>query len=272
MRLQPIKGKMPILMGLLALVMAGMFCLYRCSHSSSGVENIYSHPRGDTLSVAIEMSPLCYTYSGDSVKGFDYELIKEICAIHNVPVVFHPFTPLDYAFKGMESGKFDMVVASLPATEELRKKYPLTDDVYLDRQVLVQKNDTLSEAYVKSQTDLIGDTVWMAHNSPYITRLRNMSKELGDSVYVMTDPDYSAEHLCILTAMGNIPRAVVSRNVAEKMAGKYPGLDYTMPISFNQFQTWAVNPKYPQLLDSLNSWLGSFKKTEAYSRLAEKYL
>lgn len=44
------------------------------------------------------------------------------------------------------------------------------------------------------------------------------------------------------------------------------------PISFRQFQCWAVAPGDNALLDSLNTWLTQFKATEAYRKLTEKYL
>lgn len=272
MNIQPLKGKMPVYIALLALVLAAMWLLYRCSHNHEGVANEFAHPSGDTLVVAIEMSPMSYAYSGDTVTGFDYEMIREICRIHHVPVVFQPFAPYKYAFEGMKEGKFDMIVASMPATKDLKEMYPLTGPVYLDRQVLVQKIGRDGKPGVNSQLQLIGDTVWIAANSPYITRLRNMSKELGDSVYVMSDPQYSSEHLCILTSLGKIPRAVVNEGIARRMSRKYNNLEYSTPISFNQFQCWAVNPRYPELLDSLDSWIKSFKATPAYQSLTEKYL
>lgn len=271
-RLSPIKGKMPVLIGLLALVMALIWMLNRCSHKPETAANFFTHPDGDTLVVAIEMSPLSYSYAGDSVSGFDYEMLTDICKAHKVPVVFHPFAPLNYAFEGLDDGRFDMIVASLPATEELRKKYPLSQEVYIDRQVLVQQKKPCGHNKITEQNQLRGDTVWVADNSPYLTRLRNMSQELGDTVFVLSDPQYSSEHLCILTSLGEIPRAVVSESVAKRMAAKYDNISYDVPISFSQFQTWAVSPKYPELLDSIDRWITQFKATTRYNQLMEKYL
>ncbi len=44
---------------------------------------------GDTLAVAIEMSPLTYNFAhGDSAAGFDYEIISDFAADRGIPVTF----------------------------------------------------------------------------------------------------------------------------------------------------------------------------------------
>lgn len=99
-----------------------------------------------------------------------------------------------------------------------------------------------------------------------------MSRELGESIYVVSPDKYSSEHLAILTALGEVKQAVVNEAIARRIAADYPILDIDTQISFNQFQCWAVAPGDSTLLDSLNVWLNSFKGTPAYHRLAEKYL
>ena len=123
-----------------------------------------------------------------------------------------------------------------------------------------------------SQEQLIGDTVWVAEGSPFNTRLRNMIRELGDSIVVVSEPGYSSEHLAIRTALGEVKQAVVNEAVARHIAKRYPCLDISTPISFNQFQVWAVAPGDTVLLDSLNVWVNEFKKTPQYRALADKYL
>ena len=61
----------------------------------------------------------------------------------------------------------------------------------------------------------------------------------------------------ILTALGEIPRAVVNRATAESFRDRYPSLDLSVNISFNQFQSWALAPRDSLLRDSLNLWLPS---------------
>lgn len=272
---QPIKGKLPVLIALLILVLSSMWLLGRCSRSNeSSIANQFNRPSGDTLVVAIELSPTSYAFIGDSAMGFDYEMLRDIAAAHNLPIVFHPFAPMDYALEGLDKGDFDMVVATMPASSKLQQDFLLTDDVFLDRQVLVRQKDSIASdtADMPPQMRMLGDTVWITASSPFRDRLVNLSHELGDTIYISSDPEYSAEHLVLLTALGEIKQAVVNEAVAKKIADSYPNVDISTPVSLSQFQPWIVRSDKETLRDSLNSWIRQFKETPEYTRLVEKYL
>ena len=271
---QPIKGKLPILISLLILVLSSMWLLDRCSRSKeSPIANSFSHPDGDTIAVAIEMSPTSYFFSGDTAVGFDYEMLNAIDKAHNLNLVFQPFAPVDYALDGLRNGDFDVVVATLPASGSLQKEFLSTNDVFVDRQVLVRLKDNTSDSteMVPSQIHLLKDTVWTTDSSPFRDRLSNLSNELGDTIYVMSDPEYNAEQLVILTALGEIKQAVVNETVARKIAADYPQIDISTPVSMSQFQPWLLPKSKTELRDSLNCWIEQFKQTPDYQRLTEKY-
>lgn len=275
MRPQPLKGKLYILIATLILIVAFMWLLSRCSRSDEAtIVNHFSRPGGDTLAVAIELSPTIYAFSGDSATGFDYEMLRDIAAKHNLPIVFHPFAPVDYALNGLKKGDFDIVVASVPSSDELEHDFLLTDDVFIDRQVLVRLSDTLSVAggNKPSQLSLLGDTVWIPSSSPVRSQLKNLSHELGDTIYIMSDPEYSAEHLVLLTALGEIKQAVVNESVARRLASDYPEIDYSTSISMSQFQPWILNNDNESLRDSLNVWIKQYKESPDYENLVERYI
>lgn len=273
MKPKPIQGKLPILISLLILVLATMWLVGRCSRSNeSPIVRQFQRPGGDTLSVAIELAPTSYSFEGDSAAGFDYEMFKEIAKQHNLPVKFHPFAPIDYALKGLKTGDFDIVVANVPASTNLQEEFNLTNDVFVDRQVLVRlKRQGDSIQTQPSQMELLGDTVWVADSTPFKERLLNLSHELGDTIYILSDPDYNSEQLVLLTALGEIRQAVVNESVAKRLSSDYPQLDMSVPISMTQFQPWIVNKSSNELRDSLNSWIDEFKQTTDYQKLVDKY-
>ncbi len=249
-RLTPKKGQLPLLLILLALVVLGMIFIAQSSHSGQGTfHREYVKSGGNTLDVAIELTPGVYRVAGDSAIGRDYEMLKRISRECSVPMKFHPFVPLSHAMEGLEAGKYDVVVASMPATSELKEKYLMTEPVYLDREVLVQR---VGDA-ITSQLDLGGDTVWISNDSPIAARIENLSQEIGDTIYIQQDPRYGAEHLIILVNSGAIRLAVVNESVAKSMKKDYPDIDISTPVSFTQFQCWAVGRE--ELRDSLNGWL-----------------
>ncbi|MDE6097323.1 MAG: transporter substrate-binding domain-containing protein [Muribaculaceae bacterium] len=269
-----IKGRMPVYVALLILVLSGMWMLGRCSHPQNGsVAARFTHPGGDTLAVAIEMSPLTYAYSGDTVVGFDYELIRQMCAAHGQPVVFQPFAPLEYALKGLEDHTFDLVVANLPATSAIRKNYGTTEAVFTDRAVLVQRADTAdSSAMITNTRQLAGREVWIADGSTLRSRLEHLAAESGEDIIIKSNPEYSAELLGIMVQQGKIPCAVINETVARQLKSDYPDIDISLPISFSQFQTWIVRRGDDSLLNKLNSWIKQYKATPAYRHLVNKYM
>lgn len=266
---------MPLLVALLALTLAAMWMLSRCSRPApSGIANTYRRPGGDTIAVAIELSPASYAFSGDTVTGFDYEMLRDIGRIHGVDFDFHPFVPLAYALDGMRDGRFDMAVATVPASASIGREFPLTQEAFVDRQVLVRRSGAVADSAGTSTpgvVSLLGDTVWVPASSPFRERLVNLGRELGDTIYVRSAPGYTPEHLVMLTALGEIRQAVVNEKVAAVMARAYPQLDYSTEVSLNQFQPWIVAPGREALRDSLNSWMTSYKASPAYARLMDKY-
>lgn len=259
------------LLALLVAVLCGMFFLKQCSQPNGYSDGKFPPKSGgDTLDIAIEISPLSYSLSHDTVSGLDYDILRDLSKRHRRPVKFHPFAPLDYAIEGLENGYFDIVVSSLPSTRQLKDELPLTDEIYTDREVLVQRRD--NPRFVKSAEMLAADTVWIAAGSPIRERLVNLSKEIGDTIIINEVAGATSELMILRTAIGELPRAVVNEGIARRLAAEYPDLDISTPVSFSQFQSWAVSPGRPELRDTLNSWLKEYRGTAKYQRLLKTYL
>lgn len=254
------------------VVLGAMFLANKCSHQHQSPfgDNVPQKSGGDTLDVAIEISPIAYSLADDTVSGLDYEILCDLSRMHHRPVKFHPFAPLSYALQGLESGAFDLVVSSLPSTSQLKEELLLTDRIYLDREVLVQRRD--SEHFISTPDALGGDSVWIASGSPFKERLRNLSSEIGDTIYICQNHQYTAEHLVMLIATNRIERAVVNEGVAQQMAKNYPNIDISTPVSFTQFQVWALRGDNTDLCKTINAWIKAYRKTDRYAALTKKYL
>lgn len=265
------RPSMILLVALLIAALCSMFLIKKCSHETTRrASPIYpAKSLGDTIDVAIEISPLSYSLSRDTISGLDYDIIREMATKHKRAVKFHPFTPLEYAIQGLSNGTFDIVVSSLPLTTKLKEALPMTDYVYTDREVLVQRKDS---AFIGSPEKLAGDSVWIPAASPIRERLVNLSKEIGDTIHIVRSPGHTSEHLIIMVALGQIKRAVVNEGVARRLASRYPDIDITTPVSFSQFQSWAVSPKNIPLRDTINAWLRDFRATPRYEAILAEYL
>lgn len=226
---------------------------------------------GDTLDVAIDYGPMSLFTYDDTLGGFNYDMIRGMATANGLKVKFHPVTTPGSSIEGLENGLYDIVVSDIAATAEASENVVFTEPVYLDKQVLVQKKDSLGNTEVSSQLDLAGREVWVTSGSPSAMRLRNLSAEIGDTILVKEDPDYGSEQLVMMVAVGDIPLAVVNEKTALRLAGEYPGIDVSTAISFTQFQTWALRKKEMELTDSVNSMIKRYKQTDGYKDLLRRY-
>lgn len=254
--MRPIRPRLSMLVTLLAAAVAAMALLGKCSRQQkSPFSRAEALATGDTLNIAIEFNGTCYGVRGDSAFGRDYQIIESIARRRGIPVKYHPFVPLAHATEGLLQGRYNIVIASMPLTVELKERFLMTDPVYLDREILIQHTDTASDGAlpVRTALDLAGDTVWLPEDSPFRSRIAALAREIGDTIHIRTLPGVNAEHLVVLTALGRIPRAVVPATVARRLLPRYPALDTTVAVSFTQFQSWALRDT--ALRDSINLWL-----------------
>ena len=257
---------------LLLLAVALMVALYKCSNSARRplfAAGYPAHSGGDTLDVAIEITPLGYNISGDTVTGIDYDILRDLGHIHRRGIKLHPFAPLDYALGGLDAGAFDIVVSSLQSTTQLKSRVDVTEAVYIDRYVLVTNIDGDTTA---TAAELGHDTVWIPTGSPVRASLVNLGRETGDTIHIDDQSALTAEHLLMLTAAGKVRRAVVAEGEARAAATADPRLHICAPVTFNQFQVWAIaKGRNDALRDTIDKWLRDYKKTPRYDTLLRRY-
>lgn len=267
------KWQLGIYVALLVAVIAAMISLRTCGDEQI---NVASHNRndmasgGDTIDVAIEYSPLsCYAY-GDTLGGFNYDFLRLLADSCGVVIKYHPFVSLKVALEGLKSGMYDVMAAQFPVTRENKEKYLFTQALYLDKQVLVQRN--IDGQPIKTQLDLAGDTVNIVKGSPMRDRIMSLAREIGDTIYVVSDSVYGPEQLFLMVATGDIRLAVINESIARKMASSHPNVDISTAISFSQFQSLTLNKNNKELCDSLNKWISKVKKMPQYREIYNKYL
>ena len=263
--------RMVLYTALLLCAIAAMWMLGRCSSSQATSERAYEASEGDTVDVAIEMSPMSiYTYA-DTLGGFNYDLVRAVGGSSHLNLRFHPMVSIEKAIEGLDKGTFDIVVADLPLTVEFQEKYSCSEPVYLDKQVLVQRRDSAGNVEVNHQLDLAGKTVWVVANTPAASRLRNLAAEIGDTIYVHEQSEYNSEQLFILTAIGDVKLSVVNEKVASAMKENYPDADLSTAVSFTQFQTWLMRKNDSLLVAPVNEALLKIKATKDYEKLVRRY-
>lgn len=265
---------------LLIVAIMAMFMLKHCSQTPVTVNTQTQKSKGDTIDVAIDYSPMSMYVNGDTLGGFNYDIMSCISQRSGLPVKFHPVS-LEQALRGLDSGDYDMVIADVPATLDFQQRYRLSEPLYQDRQVLLQHRDSTGVAAnpVKSVLDLAGRHVWVVANSPMQSRLKSLAAEIGDTIYVESDADCSSEILYMLTSIGEIDLCVINERVAKKMSADPSGrklgdktVALTTGVSFTQHQSWAFRKDNEPLANKIDSLIRDFKTTRSYSDLCKRYL
>ena len=265
------KGATGTYIALLVAVVILMFMLKQCSSPVSRDSFAVKSAFGDTLNVAIDYSPMSMYSYGDTVGGFNYDVIRQLAVQNNLKLRFFPVNTIDRALQLLDSGYCDIIVADLPLTAEYKKRFLFTEPTFIDRSVLVQRRDSTGRKTLASVLDLAGKTVTVAAGAPVVDRIRNLSREIGDTIYISLDSTYSAEQLVMLVAAGEIDLAVVNDGIARRVAAKLPEIDVSTNISFSQFQSWITATGDTLLRDSINAMLGRFMLTPEYDELLKRY-
>lgn len=272
-KISQIKKWQLILYAVLLVVVIGlMISLKNCGKEQTMVtanNRVDQASSGDTIDVAIEYSPLSYYTYGDTTGGFYYELINLMSQTSGFKVKFHPIVSLNTALEGLEKEVYDMVAAQFPVTRGNKENYLFSEAIYLDKQVLVQRNT--GGIAIQSQLDLAGDTVTIVKGSPMRERIMSLSREIGDTIYVVSDPDYGPEQLFMMVASGDIKYAVINETIARKMAASHPNVDISQAISFSQFQSFIMNKDNAELKHKLDECIKAVKRLPQYNDLIKKY-
>lgn len=226
------------------------------------------------LRVVTEYSPTDYYIKGDTVLGFQYELCQAISDLSGMEVQIRLEASLATSFELLANRQVDVIAQNIPVTTDNKEAFLFIDPIVLNCQVLIQRKPTSRETdstLIRNQLDLAGKTVYIPKDSPAKLRLRNLEREIGDTIYVVEDEVYSSEQLIIMVAKGDIDYAVCDQHIAAYMKKELPEIDDQTNISFTQFQSWAVRKECVELRDSLNHWLGQIKERGLYERIFNRY-
>ena len=247
--------------------------------SKRGKTEVTLHPRdyeeikaSGLLRAVTEYNAISFFVNGDTVSGFNYELIEAFARNKGLEVEVTPEMSYEKRLYGLSTGAYDIIAYDIPTTSQLKDSLLLTTPIVLTRQVLVQrKMEEDSAAYIKSQLDLAHKTLHVAKGSPAILRIRNLGNEIADTIYTKEIEKYSSEQLMAMVAHGDIDYAVTDESIARAYIDSFPQLDINTGISFTLFYSWGVSKQSPALLDSLNTWLGTFSKGKEYKQIYQKY-
>lgn len=240
---------------------------------SSKIRDFDEIRESGVIRIVTDYNSVGYFVSGDTIAGFNYELINLLGNSFSLKPEITLESSLEKSIKGIHLGKYDLLAQTLPITTESKKNLFFTEPILQNRQVLVQRKREYNEDVepLRSHLDLAQKTLFVSLDSPAILRIENLSHEIGDTIYIREDSLYGPEQLIMKVAAKEIDYAVCDERIASLLAEFTPEIDYKTSIGFTHLEGWAVNESSTLLLDSLNLWIKKIKETKEYKKIYEKY-
>lgn len=260
-----------ILLALLILIAAGYFLFFRNRNQVRDLPRILKSGR---ITVVTENSNIGFAVNNDSVRGFQYEIIKAFADTLGVELQISTLNDVRKSLEGVEDGEYDLMANMVPVTDDIPAKLVFSDPLMTSRLMLVQyagKKDSADQKIIEEQYDLAGKDVYLPLNSPFRSRISHLAQEIGDTIRVYQYKDATVEMMVKFVAEGKIPNTVCPEEATNKFALLYPQLDMSLPIGFTQNYSWVVNKKSKKLEEKLNAFLDDFIGSTAYWELYHRY-
>ncbi len=271
--------KSAVTSGLLSILL-----IAACASPEEEVEEIYDLEEIveiDTLTAVTSYSPTSYfLYRGEPM-GYNYEMLKRFADYLDVELELKLSRSLSEMFDMIHSGEVDLIAHNLTVTGSRARQVAFTRPLNTTRQVLVQRKPEnwrqmraheIERELLRSPIDLNGKDVHVRENSAFMSRLQNLSDEIGGEINIVeADEDVMTEDLIAKVAEGEIDYTIADQNMARINEANFPILDSQTEISLPQNLSWAVHPRSVTLLTELNDWLESFQRQTDYYVIYNKY-
>lgn len=233
------------------------------------------------LRVITTYSPTGYFLYKGQTMGFEYELFNRLADYLDVSLEIVLAKNVDSVIPMLNRGDGDIIALSYTITGNRKEEVSFTDPYLITHQSLVQRKpenwrkmsvDNIKKQLATDIVDLINDTVSVRKKSSYYLRLKELSNELGDTIYIdVLAGEISDEEIIKLVSEGKIKYTVIDNHKASIHQSYFPNIDINTPISLSQRIAWAVRKNSPELLDIINTGLKTIKKKPDYNIIYKKY-
>lgn len=225
------------------------------------------------LTVVTEGSSSGLLVNGDTVSGFQYEIIKAFADSLGVELVVTEQNDMKKCVEGLKNGDYDLIANFIPTTTQWKNELLYSDPIFTSHQVLVQHmiSDSSAVNVLAKQTQLANDTIYIPLNSPNKILIEHLSNDIAAPIHIIEMKNMNAERLIRLVAEGKIKNTICEVQLAERFKNQYGNIDVKMPIGFAQQQVWAVPTKSVKLLEKLNAFLYDFVGSSDYWKIYSKY-
>ena len=235
--------------------------------------------RGKIIAVTEYTSTDYFIYKGQPM-GFQYELLQKLSEFLGMELEVVLSNDLDDSFVMIQDGEYDLLAMDLTVTKERNQKVDFTIPINQTRQILIQRKPEgwqkmkfkeYDSHMIRSRLNLAHKEIYVKSNTVYVDRLKALSNEIGDTIFITEMENYSVEEIISLVASGDIDYTICDEHVAKVNATYYPNIDIKTNISFAQNLAWAVQKGADSLRYYLNLFIQNNLNKRWYANLYNKY-
>ena len=241
--------------------------------------NIPLPKNGKTLRIGVTatLEPFVFVDGNGKIIGHDSELARLIGAKLKRPVEFSNMTFMAL-IPALQSGKIDLIISSMTATDERRKSVDFSQTYFSDAQVLLLKKPAGSQAEPRTANTVVtgGDITKLAPlNGKRIGVLSGSAGDLaarqafpGSSFQVMN----SAADAALALKANKIDAFIYDKSVLLNLAEKSSELIILDEPVGKLGVAAAIGKENASLLSAMNGALAQLKRDGALLRLTQKWV
>lgn len=215
-----------------------------------------------TMVTNAEFPPFEYM-EGDQFVGADIEIAQAIAEIMGKEL---EITNIDFdaALSGVATGKYDVAVAGITATEERMKNMNFSDAYYVASQAIVVRADS----DIKGAADLNGKAISCQEGTTGELYLNENAEANGYTVQAFKT---GAEGITALTT-GKVDALVIDNEVAKALSGKQEGKTVVLDEALTKEEyAIALKKGNDALTAEINAALQQLKDSGKLAEIFDKY-
>lgn len=196
------------------------------------------------VAIAADREPMCFVLNGE-YKGLDCELIERIAAELGMSVEYQNMA-FGSLVAALASGKADVIISNMTATDERRESVDFTQAYFANPQVLVSR---------KGESDSVSDFAVAKYGIVSVT-IQNWLEETYPKASAYMYPASADAFLALET--GKVDYVIASRSITQYMGMIDSGIVIVQDNVRDEACSIAVAKSNPELRDALDEVLAEF--------------
>ncbi len=208
--------------------------------------------------------------------GFQLALLENYCNYIGVKLTIIIKDSFEEGFKSLLLGESDVLAYDVTPTSLRSTIMSFTIPHSKSKLVLIQRKDFINNQNIlipkiKSIKQLDNKKIQLQKHTSYIETVNDLAWKYNIKPLIITDSENSTDNLIEMVSAGEIDYTICEEKIAIPNANLFPNIDFSLQVSDNIPNCWALLKNSDSLRISINKWLNNFLKTTQYKNIYNRY-